>query len=266
MLPSWIRSSSGTPERRYLTATETTSRRFLSMSVRRAIRSPARTLLPSSTSSRCVRRATRDMRLRYADNGSGTVRSRAGNLRAEAASIIAPCRPPGDARYQVSPRIPSMSTLTTSGRENSGGGYSPLPSISLTFVPEKKTCASLPCGHVLVVAIPSQLRQKKACSKKSGVMPNSSSSNSSKMCCVVGAVVAADSGVISAHDEVRAAVVLAADRVEDRLTRACIPHRRREHSEDRPAFRVVAVEDDLVAHHPDRSGDIVRLGLADEGV
>src|ERR687890_1237503 len=50
------------------------------------------------------------------------------------------------------------------------------------FFSGTKTCASLPCGHVLVVAMPSQLRQKKACSKKSGVMPSSSSSNSSKMC------------------------------------------------------------------------------------
>jgi hypothetical protein len=41
MLPAWIRSSSGTPERRYPTATDTTSRRFLSISVRRASRSPA---------------------------------------------------------------------------------------------------------------------------------------------------------------------------------------------------------------------------------
>jgi hypothetical protein len=79
-LPSWIRSSSGTPERRYPTATDTTSRRFLSMSVRRASRSPARAFLPSSISSRCVRRASREMRLRYADNGLSVEGSRAGAI------------------------------------------------------------------------------------------------------------------------------------------------------------------------------------------
>jgi hypothetical protein len=36
-----------------------------------------------------------------------------------------------------------MRTSTTSGRLNSGGGYSPLASISRTFVPLKKTCARL---------------------------------------------------------------------------------------------------------------------------
>jgi hypothetical protein len=94
------------------------------------------------------------MRLRYVDNASGTARSRAGDLQTEVASAFAPCRPPGFARDQASPRTPSMSTLTTLGRENSEGGYSPLPSISLTFVPEKKTWDSGSCGHVFAEAIP----------------------------------------------------------------------------------------------------------------
>jgi hypothetical protein len=62
------------PEPRYLTATETTRRRFFSISVRRASRSPARTLRPSSISSPCVRRLHLDMGVRYADNGSGAAR------------------------------------------------------------------------------------------------------------------------------------------------------------------------------------------------
>ena len=45
---------------------------------------------------------------------------------------------------------------------------------------------------------------------------------------VVGAVVVADAGVVAADDEVRAAVVLAHQRVEDRLARAGVAHRRRE--------------------------------------
>jgi hypothetical protein len=49
---------------------------------------------------------------------------------------------------------PAMRTLTTSGRPNSEGGYSPLPSISLTFVPEKKTWEEGLCGQVLADAMP----------------------------------------------------------------------------------------------------------------
>src|SRR5215210_4531960 len=47
---------------------------------------------------------------------------------------------------------------------------------------------------------------------------------------VVRAVVVADAGVVATDDEVRAAVVLAADRVPDGLARPRVAHRRRERS------------------------------------
>ena len=47
---------------------------------------------------------------------------------------------------------------------------------------------------------------------------------------VVGAVVVADAGVVAADDEVRAAVVPAHERVEDRLARAGVAHRGRVHA------------------------------------
>src|SRR5215207_5748462 len=74
------------------------------------------------------------------------------------------CRPRRAWAHDPS-RNPSMRILTTSGRENSDGGYSPLPNISLTFVPEKKTCEEGSCGQVLAEAIPRHSLQKKACSK-----------------------------------------------------------------------------------------------------
>src|ERR671917_243304 len=115
-----------------------------------------------------------------------------------------------------------MSTSMTSGRENSGGGYSPLESISRTFVPEKKTweegCDPQLLGLELVEDVLG----------------------------VVGAVVAANPGVVAAHDKVRAAVVLAADRVEDRLPRPRVAHSRREDREHRAVLGVVAIEDRLV--------------------
>src|SRR5688500_4748579 len=62
----------------------------------------------------------------------------------------------------------------------------------------------------------------------------------------VGPVVRTDSGVIPANDEVRTAVVLAADRVPDRLPRSRVAHGRREHTHHRPILRVVTLEEDLV--------------------
>src|SRR5262245_41800 len=66
---------------------------------------------------------------------------------------------------------------------------------------------------------------------------------------VVGAVVAADSRVVSADDEVRAAVVLAADRMPDRLAGARVAHRGRERGDDHPLGGVVAVDERVVGPH-----------------
>jgi hypothetical protein len=83
---------------------------------------------------------------------------------------------------------------------------------------------------------------------------------------VVRAVVGADARVVAADDEVRAAVVLAADRVPDRLARPRVAHRRRERGEDDAVGRVVAVEQDVVAVDPGLCGHVVRLRVADERV
>src|SRR6266702_4384916 len=55
---------------------------------------------------------------------------------------------------------------------------------------------------------------------------------------VVGAVVVADARVVAPDDEMRAAVVLAADRMPDRLPRARIAHGRREGREHDAVGRV----------------------------
>src|SRR5215217_6534622 len=172
MLPSWIRSSSGTPERRYLTATETTSRRFLSMSVRRAIRSPARTLLPSSTSGRRPVSGVSPHTLdEYLDDlGTRELRRR----------ILASAQHLSHLR----PREEDVRVLAVRARL---GRRHPLAVEAEEGVLEEKGCDA---QLVLVELLEDVLG-------------------------VVGAVVAADSSVIPPHDEVRAAVVLAADGVED---------------------------------------------------
>jgi hypothetical protein len=83
---------------------------------------------------------------------------------------------------------------------------------------------------------------------------------------IVGAVVAADAGVVAPDDEVRAAVVLAADRVPDRLARTGVAHRRGEGRDDHPVGRVVAVDEHAVALDAGRRGDVLRLRLAHERV
>jgi hypothetical protein len=72
--------------------------------------------------------------------------------------------------------------------------------------------------------------------------------------------------VVAADDEVGAAVVLAADRVEDRLARAAVAHRRREDAEEGAVLRVVLLEDHLVGAHPDVRRDVLGAGLADQRV
>src|ERR671916_2476805 len=72
--------------------------------------------------------------------------------------------------------------------------------------------------------------------------------------------------VVAADDEVGAAVVLATDRVEDRLAGAAVAHRRREDAEESAVLRVVLVEDHLVGAHPDVRGDVLGAGLADQRV
>src|SRR5215213_6861380 len=74
------------------------------------------------------------------------------------------------------------------------------------------------------------------------------------------------SGVVAANDKVCAAVVLAADGVEDRLAGSTVAHRRGEDGQHRPVFGVVASEDRLVGAHPDVGGDVRGAGLSDERV
>ena len=70
--------------------------------------------------------------------------------------------------------------------------------------------------------------------------------------------------MVAPHDEVREAVVLARDRVEERLPRAGVAHREGEDAEERAVLREVPVEEDLVAAHPRGRGHVVALRLADE--
>src|SRR5919107_4520365 len=70
-LPSWIRSSKGSPIPLYLLATLTTSLRFFSTSFLRALSSPALALLLRSISSLCVRRFPLSMRAKYPGMRSG---------------------------------------------------------------------------------------------------------------------------------------------------------------------------------------------------
>ena len=64
---------------------------------------------------------------------------------------------------------------------HSTGGSSPASRSSRTFVPERKTWSSPPCGHVFGVAIEPQTLHQNACSKNSGSIPSSCGSNSPKM-------------------------------------------------------------------------------------
>ena len=81
----------------------------------------------------------------------------------------------------------------------------------------------------------------------------------------LAALVLAGAGVIAADDEVRAAVVLADDRVPDRFARPAHPHRQRQQREVRRVLRVVRHER-LVAADARVVVDVARLGHADDRV
>src|SRR5215212_2596057 len=79
-LPSWIRSSKGSPIPRYLLATLTTSLRFFSTSFLRARLSPAWARLLRSISSWCVRRFPLSIRAKYPGMRSGVSMGRSFRL------------------------------------------------------------------------------------------------------------------------------------------------------------------------------------------
>jgi hypothetical protein len=84
--------------------------------------------------------------------------------------------------------------------------------------------------------------------------------------CVVGAVVVAYAGVVAADDEMRAAIVLAADCVPNGLARPRVAHRRRKRGHDDTILRVIAADEHAVGLDAGLRGDVVRLRLADERV
>ena len=158
-----------------------------------------------------------------------------------------------------------MRTVATSGRVNSTGGTSPSPSISRTFVPERKTRSSgavrarLRARHRAADVAPEGVLEEHRLDVE--LVRRELVEDELR---VVRAVVVADSGVVPADDEVRAAVVLAADRVPDRLARPGVAHRCRERREEHAVLGVVAVEKRPVAVDANVDRDVVGLRVADE--
>ena len=117
------------------------------------------------------------------------------------------------------------------------------PSISRTFVPDRKTWSSdgvrarLRARHRAARLAPERVLEEHRLDVELVRLELVEDQLR-----VVGAVVAADAGVVAADDEVRAAVVLAADRVPDRLARAGVAHRRREGGDEHAVGRVVVVD------------------------
>ncbi len=81
---------------------------------------------------------------------------------------------------------------------------------------------------------------------------------------VVRAIVIADAGVIAPDDDVRASVILAADRVKDRFARTRIAHRRGEYAEHHAVGRIVIAQEFLVRLHSHIRRNVVGFRFADE--
>ena len=147
------------------------------------------------------------------------------------------------------------------------GGSSPATSISRTFVPLRNTWSSrrmrarLRARHRAARLAPERVLEEHRLDVELVRLELVEDQLR-----VVRAVVVADARVVAADDEVRAAVVLAADRVPDRLARARVAHRGRERGDEHAVGRVVAVDEHAVALDARRGRHVVRLRVADERV
>src|SRR5579884_184309 len=83
---------------------------------------------------------------------------------------------------------------------------------------------------------------------------------------IEGTVVVANASMIASDDEMRAAVILAHQGVEDGFARPRVPHGGGEHSQNHAIRRVVVLKEHFVAAHAYIGGDIVALGLTDQGM
>src|SRR6266487_5447269 len=86
------------------------------------------------------------------------------------------------------------------------------------------------------------------------------------MLSVIRTVIVAYPGVIASHDEMRAAVVLTHDSMEDRFMRTSVAHGCRQHAEHHPIVWIVILQQHFVTTHAESSRDIILLGIADQGM
>src|SRR5260370_7909226 len=83
---------------------------------------------------------------------------------------------------------------------------------------------------------------------------------------VIRAIVVAYTCVIAPHDEMRATIVLAHERVEDGFTRTGIAHGGRQHAKYYPVSWIVVRQQHFVTAYAYSSRDIVLLGSSDQGM
>src|SRR5690349_13721373 len=84
--------------------------------------------------------------------------------------------------------------------------------------------------------------------------------------CIIGTIVVAYSSVIAPNDEMRTAIILTHECMEDGFTRPGIAHSGRKHTKYYTISRVVVLQQDLIATHTNDSRDIVTLGIAHQGM
>src|SRR5713226_93560 len=83
---------------------------------------------------------------------------------------------------------------------------------------------------------------------------------------IVCAVVVADAGMVAPDDEMRTAIVLAHQRVENGFARASIAHGGRQYAENHAVRRIVIFQQDFIAAHTYISRNIVAFGVANQGM
>src|SRR2546428_7866575 len=78
---------------------------------------------------------------------------------------------------------------------------------------------------------------------------------------IVGPVIVPHASMVAPNDEVRTAIVLAHQGVENGLTRPSVAHRGGENTEDHTISRVIVLQEHFITTHANVSRGIVAFGI-----
>ncbi len=84
--------------------------------------------------------------------------------------------------------------------------------------------------------------------------------------CIICPVITAYPGVISPDNDMGASVIFSNNSVVDGLPGSCVPHGHGKNHQGNPVLGIIVLQQYLVTPHPHIRGNVIRFGLAHNGV